>query len=64
VKHAYLLLPAVLLGLGCAADGNKAQWDEVLKDLRGDNMQMRTNFSGIDGIDDHPVQPKSRTDVQ
>jgi hypothetical protein len=31
-----LLLP---LGLGCTA-ANKAQWDEALKDLRGDNLEM------------------------
>jgi hypothetical protein len=37
------LLP---LGLGCTA-ATKAQWDEVLKDLRGDNMEM--------GSHDHPA---------
>jgi hypothetical protein len=35
------MLVLLLAGAGCAADGEKSQWDEVLKDLRGDNMQMR-----------------------
>ena len=35
-----MLLVALTLAAGCASDGDKAQWQEVLKDLRGDNMQM------------------------
>ena len=30
---------------GCTA-ADRAQWDEVLKDARGDNMRMRGDFSG------------------
>jgi hypothetical protein len=26
---------------GCASDAQKSQWAEVMKDARGDNMQMR-----------------------
>jgi hypothetical protein len=26
---------------GCAGEGQKSQWDEVWKDMRGDNMKMR-----------------------
>jgi hypothetical protein len=33
--------------MGCASEGDKGQWDEVWKDLRGDNMQMRNDFSGM-----------------
>jgi hypothetical protein len=45
-----LLALAVLLlfGGGCASDAQKAQWREVLKDLRGDNMEMR-GFGGSAG---------------
>ena len=32
----------VFLGVGCASDADKAQWDEFWKDVRGDNMQMRS----------------------
>jgi hypothetical protein len=44
-----LLLAAVVLtlaGAGCASTGesNSDPWGEFKKDLRGDNMQMRSNF--------------------
>ncbi len=32
---------ALLLTAGCAAQGEKSQWDDFWKDLRGDNQQMR-----------------------
>jgi hypothetical protein len=46
-----LWIPALALvcGLGCAADGDKGSWDEVRKDLRGDNMQMRSTGAAIGG---------------
>ncbi len=34
-----------LASAGCASEGSKAQWDEFWKDVRGDNMQMRDDFS-------------------
>jgi hypothetical protein len=36
---ALALLSLLPLGLGCTA-AMKAQWEEVLKDARGDNMEM------------------------
>jgi hypothetical protein len=39
------LVFGLVLESGCAADGDKDQWDKVFKDLRGDNMQMRTDPS-------------------
>jgi hypothetical protein len=33
-----------LLLAGCSGDGEKSQWDEVWKDLRGDNMKMRSDW--------------------
>ena len=44
----YLSLGAliVLLCAGCAADGDKSQWDDFWRDLRGDNMKMRSDPSG------------------
>jgi hypothetical protein len=41
MKRLWLLLCALLFGLGCASEGDKQQWNEAMKDLRGDNMQMR-----------------------
>jgi hypothetical protein len=46
MKRLWVLCCAVLFSLGCASDADKAQWDEVWKDLRGDNMKMKNNFSG------------------
>jgi hypothetical protein len=34
-----LALAGLLPGLGCTA-ADKAQWQEVWRDLRGDNMEM------------------------
>ena len=50
----------MLLGLGCAA-GDQSQWDEVWKDLRGDNMKMRMQFEGgPEGMSDRPPLTKPR----
>jgi hypothetical protein len=46
MKRLCVLLCAVFLGLGCSSDADKAQWEEVWKDLRGDNMKMKHNFPG------------------
>jgi hypothetical protein len=43
-----MLVCALLFGAaGCAADGDKDPWAEFKKDLRGDNMKMRSDFSGM-----------------
>jgi hypothetical protein len=47
MKRLGVLLCALFLGIGCASDGNKGEWDEFWKDLRGDNMKMRNDFSAI-----------------
>jgi hypothetical protein len=52
MRRLCLLALALFLGLGCATDSDKAQWDAALKDLRGDNMKMRSDFSGSTGT--HP----------
>ncbi len=44
MKRLCVLLCALLFCMGCSADGQKGQWDEVWKDLRGDNMKMRSDF--------------------
>jgi hypothetical protein len=37
---APLVFVALLLVTGCLSDADKKQWKEVLRDLRGDNMEM------------------------
>jgi hypothetical protein len=48
MKGICVLVCALLFSLtGCAADGDKGQWDEFWKDLRGDNMKMRNDIPGM-----------------
>jgi hypothetical protein len=41
-----VLFCALLFCLGCSAGGQRGQWDDFWKDLRGDNMKMRSDFGG------------------
>ena len=41
-----ILSCALLFCLGCTSGGESGQWDEFWKDLRGDNVKMRYDFSG------------------
>ncbi len=41
MRRLWVFAFALFLGVGCAAEGEKSQWDEFKKDLRGDNMEMR-----------------------
>src|SRR5207249_7016150 len=45
MKHMCVLLCAMLFCVGCAADGDNGQWEDFWKDVRGENMQMRSHFS-------------------
>jgi hypothetical protein len=48
-----LFLAVALFAIGCKTDGS---WDEVWKDLNGDNMQMRSgNSAAFKSLE----QPKS-----
>jgi hypothetical protein len=51
MKRLCVLLCALFLVSGCASDGDKGAWDEFWKDLRGDNMKMRTDLLGKGGGD-------------
>jgi hypothetical protein len=42
----------LIFALGCATEADNAQWNEALKDLRGDNMRMRTGNWGKADNDD------------
>lgn len=46
MKRLWLFILLTALMGGCAAPGEKSVWDDFLKDLRGDNMKMRNDFSG------------------
>jgi hypothetical protein len=52
MKRLCTLSFALAFGLGCATEGDQAQWNEALKDLHGDNMKMRTGKWGKGESDD------------
>jgi hypothetical protein len=37
----FLGIFALFFAAGCASDADKASWEELKKDWRGDNMKMR-----------------------
>jgi hypothetical protein len=50
MKRLGVLLCALFVALafsGCASDGKKGQWDDFWKDVRGDNMEMKSDFSAF-----------------
>jgi hypothetical protein len=40
-----ILLGLILLCAGCATVADKAQWEEALRDFRGENMEMGSRSS-------------------
>jgi len=60
MKCLCVLLCALACCAGCNSDGDKDPWAEFRKDLRGDNMQMRNDFSRLNDADGPPVQSKPR----
>jgi hypothetical protein len=49
MRRLCVLAFALLFGLGCATEETKKQWDEAWKDLRGDNMEMKSDGGAIGG---------------
>jgi hypothetical protein len=62
MKRLCVALCALLFVLGCASDGDKGEWDEFWKDLRGDNMKMHSDFSRTRRGESQPAPVK--TDVK
>jgi hypothetical protein len=60
VKRLFLLLCGTFLCVGCAASGDKAQWDAFWQDVRGENMQMKGTFSATDPLDSHAPSMQGR----
>jgi hypothetical protein len=53
MKRWWALSLAFSCALGCATETDQAQWNEAMKDLRGDNMKMRTGkWGNVDNNDD------------
>ena len=47
----FLFLSIVLAISGCTANGDKGPFSEAIKDLRGDNMRMRSGVGGSGAFD-------------
>jgi hypothetical protein len=60
MKRLCVLFCALLFGFGCTTDGDKAMWDSAMKDLRGDNMQMRGSLPESRGMDESYSQFRYR----
>jgi hypothetical protein len=58
MKRLWVLLCAVWVCAGCATEGDRAQWEEVKRELRGDNMRMRNDFTGTSSLESQPGQLK------
>jgi hypothetical protein len=56
MKLLRVSLCALVFGVGCASEG---EWDEFWKDLRGDNMKMRNDFSGTRRGEGQPASVKT-----
>jgi hypothetical protein len=55
MRRLGVLLGVLVLVGGCSGDGRRGQWDDFWKDLRGDNMQMRSGMrSPLDDGDRPP----------
>jgi hypothetical protein len=59
MKDLLLLCFVLLFGLGCASEGGPGTWDEFWKDLRGDNMLMRSDFAQAKATVEHSMSTKS-----
>lgn len=55
-----MLMLCLATGFGCSTGREKAEWADAMKDLRGENMQMRSGSSA--GIsEDWESKPTSKT---
>jgi hypothetical protein len=54
-----LLAVCLATGTGCISAQDRGEWAEAMKDLRGDNMRMRSGPVRGDGPDlDRPGSPR------
>ncbi len=54
-----LLMLCLATGFGCSTTRDKAEWADAMKDLRGENMQMRSG-SGSGISEDWDAKPASK----
>jgi hypothetical protein len=59
MKRLCVLVCALFAAPGCASMFEGPEWDEFHKEMRGDNMQMRGDFSAPTGGAAQGGSPKS-----
>jgi len=55
-----MLLLCLVTGFGCSTGREKAEWADAMKDLRGENMQMRYG-SGSEMSEDWDAKPAPKS---
>jgi hypothetical protein len=45
MKRFLVLVGIILQSAGCSSVADRAQWEEAMKDLRGENMEMGSRSS-------------------
>jgi hypothetical protein len=51
LRRLLLLLVCLAAGTGCVTPQDKGEWAEAIRDLRGDNMRMRSGPGAGEGPD-------------
>ena len=59
MKRLGALLGVLFFLVGCASSGDQGQWDDFWKDVRGDNMKMRSGWSQMQAGEDRPETLKA-----
>jgi hypothetical protein len=52
MKRFLVLVGLIVLSPGCTSVADRAQWDEAMKDLRGENMEMGSRSSAMSRMND------------
>jgi hypothetical protein len=60
MKRVFIFLSILALAAGCTSVSDRAQWEEAMRDLRGDNMQMGSRPTNTSGWSDPPLRSNSR----
>jgi hypothetical protein len=60
MKRLCFFLTVLALCAGCTSVSDRAQWEEAMKDLRGDNMQMGSRSKTLSGLSDQSLRSDLR----
>jgi hypothetical protein len=60
MNRLFFLVGAMLLCAGCASETDRVMWESAMKDLRGDNMQMKDGVLDPDRTSDSFMDSKYR----